>query len=102
MELALCGLHWSICLIYLDDIIVYRGDFKQHLQHLRAMFDRFREAVLKLKHSKCRLAKASVTFLGHLVSKDGVQPNPSNTEQLHSWPASTSPTEVRVFLGLCT
>lgn len=51
MELVLRGLHWSVCLIYLDDIIVYSADFPQHLQHLREVFQRFRTAGLKLKPS---------------------------------------------------
>ncbi|KAL7863381.1 hypothetical protein SRHO_G00123650 [Serrasalmus rhombeus] len=72
MELVLRGLHWNICLIYLDDIIVYSTDFAQHLQHLREVFQRFRSAGLKLKPSKCHLACSSVTFLGHQVSSAGV------------------------------
>ncbi len=68
MELVLRGLHWSVCLIYLDDIIVYSADFPQHLQHLREVFQRFRTTGLKLKPSKCHLASSSVTFLGHRVS----------------------------------
>ncbi|KAL6460294.1 hypothetical protein MHYP_G00320530 [Metynnis hypsauchen] len=58
MELVLCGLHWDICLIYLDDIIVYSTDFSQHLQHLKEVFQRFHAAGLKLKPSKCHLARS--------------------------------------------
>lgn len=76
MELVLRGLHWSICLIYLDDIIVYSADFAQHLKRLREVFGRFRSAGLKLKPSKCHLACSSVMFLGHCVSSAGVEPDP--------------------------
>uniref|UniRef100_A0A3B3RUB2 Gypsy retrotransposon integrase-like protein 1 n=1 Tax=Paramormyrops kingsleyae TaxID=1676925 RepID=A0A3B3RUB2_9TELE len=102
MELVLRGLHWSVCLIYLDDIIVYSKDFEQHLQHLRDVFHRFRAAGLKLKPSKCHLARSSVSFLGHHVSHDGVRPDPSNTEKVANWPLPESPTQVRAFLGLCS
>lgn len=102
MELVLRGLHWSICLIYLDDIIVYSADFPQHLQHLREVFQRFRMAGLKLKPSKCHLARSSVTFLGHRVSSAGVEPDPSNIDKVKSWPIPTSATQVRAFLGLCS
>lgn len=101
MELVLRGLHWSICLIYLDDI-VYSADFPQHLQHLREVFQRFRMAGLKLKPSKCHLARSSVTFLGHRVSSAGVEPDPSNIDKVKSWPITTSATQVRAFLGLCS
>ncbi len=102
MELVLRGLHWSICLIYLDDIIVYSADFVQHLKHLREVFRRFRSAGLKLKPSKCHLACASVTFLGHRVSSAGVEPDPSNVDKIRTWPIPTSVTQVRAFLGLCS
>ncbi len=99
MELVLRGLHWSVCLIYLDDIIVYSADFPQHL---REVFQRFRTAGLKLKPSKCHLAHSSVTFLGHRVSSAGVEPDPSNIDKVKTWPIPTSATQVRAFLGLCS
>lgn len=102
MELVLRGLHWSVCLIYLDDIIVYSADFPQHLQHLCEVFQRFRTAGLKLKPSKCHLACSSVTFLGHRVSSSGVEPDPSNIDKVKTWPIPTSATQVRAFLGLCS
>ncbi len=102
MELVLRGLHWSVCLIYLDDIIVYSADFPQHLQHLCEVFQRFCTAGLKLKPSKCHLAHSSVTFLGHRVSSAGVEPDPSNIDKVKTWPIPTSATQVRAFLGLCS
>lgn len=102
MELVLRGLHWSICLIYLDNIIVYSANFPQHLKHLRDIFQRFRTAGLKLKPSKCHLACSSVTFLGHCVSSAGVEPDPSNIDKVKTWPIPTSATHVRAFLGLCS
>lgn len=102
MELVLRGLHWSVCLIYLDDIILYSQDFPQHLQHLKEVFQRFRSAGLKLKPSKCHLACSSVTFLGHRVSSNGVEPDPANTEKVANWPVPQSATQVRAFLGLCS
>lgn len=53
MEVALHGLHWSKCLIYLDDCIVVGRNFNEHLQNLAEVFERFRTARLKLKPSKC-------------------------------------------------
>ena len=91
MELVRRGLHWSICLIYLDYIIVYSENFSCHLQHLKEVFKRFRTAGLKLKPSKCHLAQSSVTFHGHRVSSSGVEPDPANTEKV-SWPVPQSAT----------
>ncbi len=102
MELVLRGLHWRVCLIYLDDIIVYSADFPQHQQHLREVFQRFHTAGIKLKPSKCHLARSSVTFLGHRVPSAGVEPDPSNIDKVKTWPIPTSATQVRAFLGLCS
>jgi len=55
MEFVLAGLQWQTCLVYLDDVIVYGQDFDEHLERLREVFNRFRQAGLKLKPSKCFL-----------------------------------------------
>lgn len=64
MELVLHGLHWSICLIYLDDIMVYSADFAQHLKHLRKFFG------LKLNPSKSvHSQQVDVTaYASHMLS----------------------------------
>ena len=76
MDNVLSGLSWEVCLYYLDDIIVFSKDWEEHLQRLRMVLSRLREANLRLGHKKCTLAQSSVTFLGHLVSEDGLQPDP--------------------------
>ncbi len=55
MELVLSGLNWKICLIYLDDVIVYDGNFYDALDRLKIGWQRIREENLKLKPSKCCL-----------------------------------------------
>ena len=78
MECVLRGLTWKIALIYLDDVLVYSRTFEDHLQHLRLVFDRFRESGLKLKPNKCHFGQKKVKFLGHIISKDGVYPDTSD------------------------
>ena len=63
MNLALDGLTWTYCLVYLDDIIVWSATFDEHLYRLRQVFDRIRKARLKLKPAKCQFLKKRVTFL---------------------------------------
>ena len=72
MECVLRGLNWRIALIYLDDVLVYSRTFDEHLPHLRLVFDRFREAGLKLKPKKCFFGQKNVKFLGHVISPEGV------------------------------
>ena len=102
MELALQGLQWTTCLIYLDDVIIFGATHKEHFQRLRQVLQRIQEANFKLKPGKCELMKKEVEFLGHIVSQKGVRPNPHNTRKIQDWSAPSTVTEVRQFLGLCS
>jgi len=68
----MAGLHLEVCLVYLDDIVVYSRTAEEHLHRLDAVFERLRSAGLKLKPEKCMLFQRSVTFLGHVISADGI------------------------------
>ena len=100
MEIALSGLQWSACLIYLDDVIIFSRTFDEHLERVRLVLDRIAAAGLKLKPRKCHLFAKEVTFLGHVLSSQGVLPNPDNIIKLLDWPGPRTVTEVRGFLGL--
>ncbi|CAF1143470.1 unnamed protein product [Brachionus calyciflorus] len=71
---ALKGLIGKICLVYLDDIIVYSRSVSEHIEHLKLIFDRLRKAALKLNRKKCFLMKSQVIYLGHVVNSDGLFP----------------------------
>ena len=100
MECVLRNLTYKICLIYLDDILVYSRTFDDHLFHLRQVFDRLRQANLKLKPSKCHFACAKVQYLGHIVSGDGVAPDPEKISAVKNFPRPHNVKTVRSFLGL--
>ena len=100
MDRVLSGLKWSSCLVYFDDIIVVGTTFQEHLHHLTSVFTRLRGAGLKLKPKKCTLCRQQVTFLGHVVSTDGVATDPSKTEAVSKWPTTQNRKEVQQFLGL--
>ncbi len=99
-RLILAGLQWTSCLVYLDDVIIVAKTFEEHLHNLRTVFDRLREAGLKLKPTKCSLCRQEVNFLGHIVSADGVATDPAKTEKVETWPIPTSRREVQQFVGL--
>ncbi|CAH1272763.1 RTL1 [Branchiostoma lanceolatum] len=102
MELLLAGLDWRSCLAYLDDIILFSRTFEDHLTVLEEVLSRFRSANLKLNAEKCKFAQPKVHFLGHVVSRHGVQPDPTNTDKVRNWPTPTSIAHVRSFLGLAS
>ena len=55
MELVLAGLSWEVCLAYLDDVVVFGCTWEEHLQYLRMVLLRLKEAHLKLHPKKCQL-----------------------------------------------
>ena len=102
MDAVLAGLQWSSCLVYLDDVIIPGKDFEDHLQNIRVVLERLRQAGLKLHPTKCHFGKKQVTFLGHIVSEDGVATDPQKISKVASWPVPISQHKVRQFLGLAS
>lgn len=94
MELVLRGLPWQVCMVYLDDVLIYSPTFEDHLDSLREVFSRIQAAGLRLNPKKCHLARDHVVFLGHVVSRHGLQLDPRNTEKVRNWPTPQNPTEL--------
>jgi len=101
VETVLAGLHWQICLIYLDDITVIGRTFEDMIKNLRQLYDQLLSAGLKLKSKKCFLFAKQVEFLGHLVSEDGCATDPKKIETVKNWTVPKNVSDVRSFLGLC-
>ena len=76
MDNILRGLLDKTCLVYLDDIIVFAGSLEEHLERLNSVFDRLNRANFKIQLDKCEFLKRDVSFLGHIVTPEGVRPNP--------------------------
>ena len=90
MDLVLAGVQWTQCLVYLDDVIIVGRDFEEHLQNLSTVLQKLREAGLQLKPSKCSFCQESVSYLGHIVSREGVSTDPEKTAKVTRWPTPTS------------
>jgi len=99
-DILFSGLHLDVCLVYIDDIIVFSRTIEEHLERLVRVLAHLREAKLKLKPSKCVLLQKSLSFLGHVVSGEGIATDPEKTKLVSEWPVPTSVKEVRPFLGL--
>ena len=87
-------------IVFIDDILVYSKNREEHEQHLRLALQTLREYELYAKFSKCEFWLDNVTFLGHVISKDGLSVDPKKVEAVQNWPRPTSVTEIRSFLGL--
>ena len=88
-------------MVYVDDILVYSRTFEEHLVHLQQVFQRLHQAGLRLKPSKCHFATSKVTYLGHNITKNGIEMESINLSKVHNYPVPTSVKAVRGFLGLC-
>ena len=99
METCVGEMHLQWCIIYLDDIIVFSKTPEEHIERLRAVFEKLATAGLRLKPSKCKFFKSRVTYLGHIVSKDSIETDPKKIEAIKKWPVPKTVTEVRSFLG---
>ncbi len=99
MENCLGELNLNWCIVYIDDIIIFSDTPEEHLKRLEAVFAKLAAAGLKLKPSKCEFFKKEITYLGHLISKDGVATDPKKIDAITKWPVPKTVNEVRTFLG---
>jgi len=102
MDTVLRGLKWHICLCYLDDILVYSSDFDSHLVRLRQVLSVLRDAGLQINLKKCHFAARQIKVLGHVVSADGIRPDPDKIAAVQQFPCLTSVKTLQSFLGLCS
>lgn len=102
MDLIMSGLHLEICLVYLDDIVVFAKSTEEHLTRLQAVFDRLKLAGPKMKPEKCMFLHRSAAFLGHVVSGRGIETDPAKVQAVAEWPVPVNTTQVRSFVGLAS
>jgi hypothetical protein len=88
--------------VYLDDILVFSRTLEDHLSHLKAVILRIDEVGLKLKPTKCKFAQRELEYLGHVVSRDGLNANPRLITAVKEFPAPLSAHDVRRYLGLAS
>ena len=101
MENVLGDLHLTICMVFLDDIIVFGNSFEEHLARLEQVLVRLGDNGLKLNPKKCSFCQERVKYVGHIVSEQGIETDPEKIEKVRDWPRPETPEDVRRFLGFC-
>ena len=99
MENVLAGLNLNICCVFIDDVIIFGKTYEEQLHNLQLVFDRIKTANLKLSPKKYEFFKRKVKFVGHIVSEEGIEIDPSKTDKVTNWPKPQTPEDVRRFLG---
>jgi hypothetical protein len=86
--------------VFIDDILIYSTNHQEHEEHLKIVLNVLREKQLFAKLKKCEFWMGKVSFLGHVISKDGITVDPSKVEAVVNWERPTNVHEIRSFLGL--
>lgn len=100
MDRLLFELKGEECFVYLDDIIIFSETFDEHCTRLGNVLERLRAANLKVNLEKCAFLQESVKYLGHIVTADGVKPDPEKVRAVEEYPVPRTVREVKGFLGL--
>ena len=99
MEILLMGLQYVEMLVYLDDIIVYAKSLQDNERKMELLFQRLVSANLKLQPEKVQFLRKEVAFLGHVISENGVTPDPEKIKAVVNYPTPTNVKSVRQTLG---
>src|SRR6185369_11022068 len=102
MDTVFYDVLWKFVLVYMDDIIIFSKTAPEHKTHLEEVFKLLMKAGLKLNPDKCDFYQEKILFLGHMISKRGIQPNPALVEKIKNCPRPVTKTKVRSFLGLAS
>lgn len=84
---------------YLDDIIIATATLDEHISILFQLFSRIQKFGLKIQMDKCSFLQTEIKFLGHIITPDGIRPNPSRSDAIRKMPEPTDASSLRSFLG---
>jgi hypothetical protein len=87
-------------MIFINDILIYSSHMEEHEEHLRIILQQLRDHQLYSKFSKCEFWIKEVSFLGHVVSPEGIVVDPDKVKEVLEWKPPTMVSEVQNFLGL--
>jgi hypothetical protein len=102
MNNVLCGLTGTRCFVFLDDIVIYARSIHEHDDKIREVFKRIRKYNLKLQPDKCEFLRTEVSYLGHIITEDGVRPDPKKVEAIENFPRPETTKQLKSFLGMAS
>ena len=95
----LCGFG-GCCVVYLDDIIIFSKSMEEHQRHLDQVLGALAIHHYSCSPKKCTFGLTSVPYLGHIVSAEGLSPDPAKISIISEWPQPSNLSELRSFIGL--
>src|SRR5256714_1551206 len=80
--------------VYLDDVIIFtKRTFEQHMNYLQQVFEALKTTNLKIKLKKCHFCLPNIHFLGHIIGRNGIKPDPEKIKKVKNYPVLTNLTE---------
>ncbi|GJW70357.1 putative reverse transcriptase domain-containing protein [Tanacetum coccineum] len=87
-------------IVFIDDILIYSRNKKEHEEHLKAILELLKKEELYAKFSKCEFWIPKVQFLSHVIDSQGIHVDPAKIESIKYWASPKTPTDICQFLGL--
>ena len=100
MDDLLRHIKWMFCLVYVDDVIIYSKNEEEHLQHIDTFLKIVCDSGFKIKPKKCNLYRTKLKFLGHIVSRNGIQPDPDKVKTIDAIGPPNNIKDVQTILGM--
>jgi hypothetical protein len=100
MNTTLAPLLRKCALVFFDDILIYNSSFDDHVHHLQQVLELLQADDWKIKLSKCAFAQTEISYLGHIISSQGVATDPNKISIVASWPVPKSVKDLRSVSGL--
>jgi len=88
-----------VCVCYIDDILIYSRTLKEHRQQVRKVLQKLKEAGLFIKPEKCEFSVQKTTFLGFIISEEGLEMDPEKVNAVLNWEIPKSIKDIQCFLG---
>ena len=90
----------KFCMVYIDDIIIYSKTAEEHAEHIKLVLGALNKHAVKIKLQKCHFYQTRIEFLGHIISRRGIEPAKEKLIAISEWPTPRSVNEVQQFVGL--
>jgi len=89
----------DFCVVFMDDVLIYSNSMEEHIGHVRKVLSKLRDYDLTCKLSKCEFHSTSISFLGFIISPNGIAMEPDRVTAIREWPAPSNVHDIQVFLG---
>ncbi|RYA68684.1 hypothetical protein DD592_26760, partial [Enterobacter cloacae complex sp. 2DZ2F20B] len=99
MTIAMAGLNYTSCLVYMDDIVIFGNNLLNHNKNLVKVLGRLRQVKLRINPNKCEFLKKEILYLGHVISATGISPDPEKIRVIQNYPVPKDAKETKRFVA---